>query len=197
MKNKGISAGTSGTAGTAERFGPHFTVRFITVLTVFLLMAGFSAAARADGNDFKNQPPPPRKQFFKMKQKINTLRIWGLTKELDLDQDAAARVFPIMNGYDNKRTEIQYRLIVLMHNLRNALRDRDDAGIQATLDKLEANHQKMEQLNDSERDELKKALTVEQQAKFLLFEVRFEKQVKKMIAKARQRRGKAGQGLPE
>ncbi len=175
--------------------GNRFVSIFLKTAAVVFFVVFLSGAAVAASGPYGRIPP--RQQFEKMREKINTLRIWKLTRVLNLNEDSASRVFPILNKYDRRRADIEYNQRVAMRNLRMALANRDDARLQTVLDNLEANHEALERINGSERAELKKVLTVEQQAKFLLFQVRFNNQIKKMISEARGKRLQGGRPFAE
>ncbi|MDA8168625.1 MAG: hypothetical protein M0Z59_02875 [Nitrospiraceae bacterium] len=159
------------------------TFSLLLASSVFLVFfAGAVMAAEGDNYD----QPPPRGQMEKIREKINTLRMWQLTRALNLDENTAARLFPILNGFDKKRAGLEYGQRISMRDLRDAVQGGDEARMKAVMDKLEASHQALERLNSAERAQVKRVLTVQQQAKFLLFQHEFNRRLRKMIAQARQ-----------
>jgi hypothetical protein len=75
------------------------------------------------------------------------------------------------------------------------LRENKTGELKNTLAKVEENHRALQGINDEEWAELKKVLTVEQQAKLILFRQEFDREVHKLIADAKDRRhGKGGKG---
>lgn len=76
-----------------------------------------------------------------------------------------------------------------MKTLRQALRPQkpDEATIRQLLDKLEKNHNSMQELRSAEIKSVKNILTVEQQARFLIFQHEFHREVRQMIEGARGR----------
>jgi hypothetical protein len=44
--------------------------------------------------------PPKKEQREKLRQRIESIKMWKLTQTLDLDEKTAARLFPLMNRYD-------------------------------------------------------------------------------------------------
>ncbi len=80
-----------------------------------------------------------------------------------------------------------------MKTLRQALKPQkpDETTIKQLLDKLEKNHSGMQELRNDEIKSVKNILTVEQQARFLIFQHEFQREVRQMIAGAR---GRGGEG---
>lgn len=154
------------------------------LLSAFMLI-GFATAGMAEPPDFDR--PPTREQMEKVRERIETLRMWKLTKTLDLDEKTSSQLFPLLNKYDKKRLTIEQALRDGMRDLRDALRNRREGQLRGILDRLEQNHKEMQRINDEEWAELKRILTTEQQAKFIIFREEFDREIKKIIAEARER----------
>lgn len=41
--------------------------------------------------------PPTKEQMENVRERIETLRMWKLTKTLDLDEKTSAKLFPLLN----------------------------------------------------------------------------------------------------
>ena len=61
----------------------------------------------------------------------------------------------------------------------------DEISIKIDLDKLLKNQHAMQELRDKEYSGLKDILTIEQQARFVLFQQEFRHEIQRMIANAR------------
>lgn len=72
-----------------------------------------------------------------------------------------------------------------MKRLRESLKEGREGQLKDILERLEENHKALQRINDEERAELKKILTIEQQAKFILFQQEFDRDIRKTIAEAR------------
>lgn len=170
----------------------------IKILLIFFLALGFSADGMASPDRDDLNRPPSKEQMEKVRKRIETMRIWKLTKALDLDEKTAARLFPLLNKYDKKRAEIERDIKDNMKNLRDALEDKKESKLRGLLERLEKNHKALQGLNDEERAELKHILTVGQQAKYLIFLQEFNREIRHIIAEARERRhGRFGRDRPE
>ncbi|MBI5640194.1 MAG: hypothetical protein HZA17_07210 [Nitrospirae bacterium] len=156
----------------------------ILMLCVLLCSALSAQAEPPDDMD----RPMTRMQMEKVRDRVETLRMWKLTKALDLDDKTSAVLFPLLNRMDKKRAELERGLATEMRELRASLRERRDGQLKGILERLEQNHRALQGLNDEERSELKKILNLEQQAKYVLFQQEFSREIRKIIEEARERR---------
>jgi hypothetical protein len=165
------------------------------VLLLFF-MFGFVAVSMAEPRgDFEG--PPTKEQMEKVRSRIETLRMWKLTKTLDLDEKTSAQLFPLLNRYDKKRAEIENALRDTIRELRESLRGKREGQLKSLLDRLEQNHKSMQGIKDAEWEELKGILSLEQQAKFIIFQLEFEREIKKIIEETRERRqDRLGKDMP-
>lgn len=151
-----------------------------------VLIAGFASTSIAEPPE--SDRPPSKEQMERVRERIETLRMWKLTKALDLDEKTSAQVFPLFNKYDSKRVKIEKALRNGMKELKDSLKDKREAQLKAVLDRLEKDHNAMQKLNDDERSELKNVLTVEQQARLIIFKQEFEREIRKIIAETKEKR---------
>jgi len=165
-----------------------------TILLFLFIMCGFTAQGFAEPQEYMDGPPT-KQQRERVRKRIDTLKMWKLTKALDLDETASAKIFPILNRYDKRKAEIHKNLREGMREMKQSLRENKTEELKNTLAKVEENHRALQGINDEEWAELKKVLTVEQQAKLILFRQEFDREVHKLIADAKDRRhGKGGKG---
>lgn len=163
--------------------------KIMKMLAVFLLMAGVAVSASAAAAPDNMERRPSKEQFEKVRQRIESLRMWRLTKALDLDNKTSAVLFPLLNRYDKKRHELESSLREGMRELRQASREGRDPVLKGLLDRLDQHHRDIQKLNDEERAEVRKILTVRQQAAFVLFQQEFQQDIRRIIAESRERRG--------
>ena len=121
-----------------------------------------------------------------VRKKIEAVRIWRLTETLKLDTATSAKLAPLLNAYDRQRKEIMREQMETMKALRRALKTSkpDEAKLKAALEKLVQNRHAMDELRDKEISGLKDILTIEQQARFVLFQHEFRREMLGMIAGA-------------
>lgn len=182
----------------------------ILIVTIVLAMTGIPAFAQRQmpgppsddrqGNEGEFAPdqgrggPPSDERREEIRKKIEAIRIWRLTEELKLDEKTAARFFPAISGLSQKRNELMRENMEAQRELRLYLEAGrpDERKIKATLDKMEKNQREMTRLTEKEIDATKDHLTVEQQARYYLFQQDFQREMREMISGARGGMGPQG-----
>jgi len=182
----------------------------ILILTISLTMAGMPAFAQRqiaderprDAGGVSPDPgqggPPSEERREEVRKKIEAVRIWRLTEELKLDTTASAKLSSFLSSLDQKRRDTMRDQMEAMRDLRSLLKTAkpDEAKIKSLLEKLEKNHHEIQGLKDQEMKGLKDILTIEQQARFLIFQQEFQREMRSMISGVRGKgRGKGGMGL--
>jgi Spy/CpxP family protein refolding chaperone len=133
-------------------------------------------------------PPPPERPA--PKELIETLRKVRLIEELKLTEEQSVKFFPKLNEIREAREKFDQERKALIDELRDLLgKEKKPADqINAKIDKL---FQLEEEFNNKEsglKKELRKILSPEQQARFILFQLRFEREMREMIQDIRERR---------
>jgi len=184
----------------------------IIILTMTLALVGLPASAqkRMQGT-FSDEPqkkerefsdpdqggPPSDERREELRKRIETIRIWRLTEELKLDANAGAKLASFLGGIEQQRRDIMREQMETMRSLRQSLRSSkpEETKLKTSLDTLEKNHSAMQDLRNKELSGLKNILTVEQLARYLLFQQEFQREMREMIGGARgDGRGKGGMG---
>jgi Spy/CpxP family protein refolding chaperone len=183
------------------------TIR-MAVLVIAMLLPGFPALAQASqggppmvmDDPFSDQDRNPAIETKRdeVRKKIEAVRIYQLTEELNLDEKTSARMSSLLSSIDQKRHDLQKEQVAGIRSLRDVLRaaNPDESKIKQVLAKLEQNRRAIQDMRESELKSLKEILTVEQQARFILFQHDFQRNMRRMIAGARHGngQGKAGMG---
>lgn len=157
----------------------------------------FTPGRRPDG-------PPSRERREEIGKKIEAIRIWRMTEALGLNADSAMKLASVLGPIGQKRREIMRAQAETMKTMRQELKHQkpDEATIKQLLDKLENDHRGMQELRDEETRRVKDILTIEQQARFLIFQQEFQREIRELIAAARGRSverpepGRGGAGRP-
>jgi Spy/CpxP family protein refolding chaperone len=132
-----------------------------------------------------------------IRKKIETVRIWRLTEELKLDTTTSAKLASLMSSIDEQRKGLIQTQMMSMRELRSTLKSQkpDEAKIKSLLVNLEGNQRALQELRERQWKGLQDILTIEQQARFLLFQQAFRHEIQSMIANARGRgRGRGPMG---
>lgn len=163
-------------------------IRAVVVLLALAVAAPVAIAQPAGGQ-----------RAERIKKKIRALRAYTLTEELNLDEDTAGKLFPILAKYDD---EIGKRLIArakLRKQLDTAIGKNDDTAIDSAIDDLVANQKALWEIDEKRFGEMRKVLTKAQAGKLLVVLPALERKVMNMLERATQRgaggrAGRAGRG---
>jgi len=109
---------------------------------------------------------------------MRALRAWRIVEELKLDENASARLFPILARYDEQELALAAERRDIAQELRTLLAAPrpDDAKLSAAIDRMIANRVKRHAFKDERLRELRKVLTPVQQAKLVLLLPRLERE---------------------
>jgi len=131
--------------------------------------------------------PPSDERREEVRKKIEAVRIWRLTEELKLDTNTSAKLSSLLSSFEQQRRDIMREQMTTMREMRLSLRSAkpDESKLKAALERLEKNHRSMQELREKEFRALKDILTIEQQARYLLFQQAFQREMQGMIAGAR------------
>ena len=126
------------------------------------------------------QPPPdgpleggPMRE--KVRERINTMKIWKLTEEVGLTAEQSEKFFPIYNKHQKAMDEIMSRrgeLVDKLDTLTNSDKATDQEILKA-MDDLRSIPQQMNDEIDRFYKEVAGVLPLRQQAKLAVFEDRF------------------------
>ncbi len=118
---------------------------------------------------------------------IEKIRIWRLTQELDLSTEQTAMLFPKLNELRKiEKTYYEQKRLILVQ-LKDLLdRRASDEELTVVLSRHQAmNRQKIE-MQIAKMAEIKKILTPVQQARYLIFEDEFSREIREMIKEVKQ-----------
>ena len=135
-------------------------------IVVLILMLAVAAPAYADGprRGRVSQADKAEKRRMKLKKKIRTMRAIVLAEELDLDEDTAAKLFPILNKYDDEFAKLAKEAI----DLRKQAETASEADVDDIIDDLVANQRARWDLDQDRFKAVRKVLTAKQAAKILV-----------------------------
>ena len=153
----------------------------------------------AMGYEDSNPPglgsPVSEKKRDEIRKKVEAVRIWRLTEALKLDATTSAKLSSLLNSLDQQRQTIQLGQMKAMREMRLALKapKPDEAKLKSLIEKSQNDFHAMQELREKEMSGLKDILTIEQQARFLIFQQEFQREMRGMITGVRRR----GQGTEE
>lgn len=113
---------------------------------------------------------------------IENVRIYRLTKELDLTTEQAIEFFPKLNELQKVDREFRSKQQQILGELRILVQDSaPDIEISEILTRYEDVFKGRVERQVMKRQELRKMLTPNQQARYLIFQDEFEREIKRMI----------------
>jgi hypothetical protein len=117
---------------------------------------------------------------------IEKIRIYRLTKELDLTTDQAIEFFPKLNELQKIDKDFRTRQKEILDNLKAMIHDdAEQKEIVESLSRYETIFKEKMERQLSKMGEIRKLLTPVQQARYLIFQDEFEREIRNMIKEVR------------
>jgi Spy/CpxP family protein refolding chaperone len=128
--------------------------------------------SQATANDHRS-PEQLRQEVL---ERMRALRAWKIVDALKLDEATSAKLFPILARYDDREMAVATERHEVVRDLRAAAEapQPDDTRIMATLTRLTAVRNKQRAIEDDRIKDVRKVLTLQQQAKLVLLLPRLE-----------------------
>ncbi len=122
----------------------------------------------------------------KPQEMVETIRIWKLTELLNLSEDQSTRFFPKLKAMKQLRDDYEENRMKAINELEGMLHEgkNNDKMISDKLAEIEQYDTKFHTDEAKMRKDIASTLTPEQQAKFMLFQMRFEDELRMAIHKA-------------
>lgn len=156
------------------------------LVLLFAIAVGLSAVAQESGSP----PPPPFGQG--QGDKLELAKLWKLTDVLQLDEQKAAKLFPVISKYDRQiREKVIEKMEVgkkLKAHLDGVAKLPQGEMVQLSR-RLWTIDQDIARLQLERFDEVSKLLTPEDAAKYSMFEVVFHDEIRKAIRRMRGSQG--------
>lgn len=140
---------------------------------LILLISVFILAQEAD------LPPLEGEKSYRM---IEAIKIWKLTEVLDLRGEQMEKFFPKLRKLEEHRKDSIKERRRLLGKLRELIEDKEsDKKIMNSIKNISEFDKKKKEDEENLRKEVMSVLTVKQQAQLLIFEERFEAEIRKII----------------
>lgn len=130
---------------------------------------------------------PTDEQREEIRKKMEAIRIARLTEELNLDEKTAAKFFPALTALDQKRRTLLRDNQEVLREMRTLLAAQppQEGKLKADIARIEKNQREIVSLRTKELGTIKEYLTVQQQARYLLFHQEFQREMRGMVEGAR------------
>ena len=163
----------------------------LTGILCLLLLAGLVQAPFLMADDEMVR----ERDLTQVRKKIEALRAWQLSEVLDMDEETNSRLFPAMRQADQERWKIESRNRQLVREMSQSLerRNPDAQKIDKILDELQSNRRELVRSEERHLERVRQILSPEDTARYLMFQIKFQKEIKRKAAQAYQdRRGFSG-----
>lgn len=164
-------------------------IKFPAFLILMAAMA-ISAVNPVWSQEGPGDVPLNTRERTELRQDIENLRIWRLTRYLDLSPEQSEKFFPIYNEFRENRDDLEQQKVKLVDRIGNAadLPDYPEENLVKMLDELDDIMLKQSELHRDFRKKALKVLSVHQVAKIAVFEHRFQREIQRLVREARERR---------
>lgn len=173
---------------------PIIPLFLLAAICIYFCVSGFAQ----EGRLAEPPEPPPPERMERLRKDIENMRIWKMTQYLELSTEQSTKFFPIFNDFQKKREKLEEERGEMMRRLAEFVESegKHEAEIRRLMSGLVKDRQKMVDLVDEFRREAGRVLSLKQQAKLVLFEEHFKKEIRGMIEDIRMRK-RFRQGPPE
>ncbi len=159
-------------------FGKFRKYRFLVALTVFVGVVPVVFAQPPWGGHRCHDDSPMDDNL----DRLETLKMWKLTERLNLTDEQAAKLFPLMHKYRLKKDSLRVRERDLLDQLRDAVsRNADSVEILEIIDAIATARAEECQVETDFYQQIRGILSARQQAEFVLFEVEFRRKMMDLI----------------
>ncbi len=162
----------------------------LTGILYLLLLAGLVHTPLLMADD----EMPRERDLTRIRSKVQALRAWQLTEVLDLDEETSSQLFPAMRKTDQERWKIEARNRELVREMARSLEqsDHDPQKIDSFLDELLANRRELIRAEERHLEKVRQILSPEDTARYFMFQIRFQREIKRKAAQAYRDRRHSG-----
>lgn len=148
--------------------------RILLISLIFLNGALFAQPMQ------KREKPPDRE---KLKKRIETIKMWKMLDALELTEEQSAKFLPVYNSFESSRDSLETKMRKNMEKLDEAMNEAkfDERKVSAILDSMAENRRKMFDTESAFHENARKILSVEQQARFVIFQRDFIEEIRGLL----------------
>jgi hypothetical protein len=162
-------------------------MRIFAITVCIALLATVAAAQQQSVPRADESGPPGRGQREEARRQVEAIRIGRLTERLRLDEKTAVKFIPAIMAIGQQRRTHMAENRQAMLDIRQQLdsEGRDDAELKAAVERfVKSQHEIMKQ-REREMETIRSQLTVDQQARYIVFQQEFLKEVRTILSGSR------------
>jgi Spy/CpxP family protein refolding chaperone len=128
-----------------------------------------------------------------LKRKVELIWQQKLAEKLNLTDEEKAKVFPLLQQYKERQWALRQENRHLVRDLEGMIKaNAPQKDLEKTITALQENERKLLQVREEGFHELARILPIEKQARYIVFQAEFRREIHRLIQKARQ-----GEGRPQ
>ena len=168
------------------------------VIALLILFAGAASAqgpmGGGPGGRFGGPDSGPMRE--RLRQRVETMKIWKLTEAVGLTSEQSEKFFPLYNKHQQEMDKIDDRRFELINRLDTLVNDpkSSDQKIDEIVGQLNDIPQQMSAERSRFFKDVSSVLSERQQAKLIVFEERFRQQLQDFIRDVRREHGDDNMG---
>jgi regulator of replication initiation timing len=167
---------------------------FVVVLILALgLSSGKLFAQPAEPPSPREDRPMNQERAEELRKKVELIWMWKLTEELNLSEKEGAKLFPVVHTYEEKKRGLREENRRLVRELERMIKDKASEGeLKRTIQAVEQNDRKLQEVEQEGFHEIAKILSVEKQARYIVFQAHFQHEIHGLIQGARHKEVRPG-----
>ena len=128
--------------------------------------------------------------YEKTREKIQMIKMLKLTESLKMDRDQSARFFAVDSQYEEAKRRFHREIHEDIQKLRNLIRDTNppDRELRDIVARIKNRKRDIDELMNKQTEEELNLLKPEQQARYLLFQIDFRREMDNLIREIREGR---------
>ncbi|MBW2038642.1 MAG: hypothetical protein JRI46_03470 [Deltaproteobacteria bacterium] len=162
----------------------------VLALIVSLGLTGAKTLAQPTGPPpSREERPMNRERAEELKKRVELIWMWRLTEELELTEEEGAKLFPLLRKYEEKKRRLREERKRLFWELNRIVEKGEvsEGALKEAVKALEENDRDLQKVKGEGFNELKKILPVKKQAKYIIFQENFRREIHGLIERAKRR----------
>lgn len=121
-------------------------------------------------------------------ERIHMIKMFKLTEALKLDREGAARFFAVDNKYKEGKRRLRHDLHEDIQRLRSLIRDMNppERELRELLSRMKNRRKELDDLIQKQTEEEMNLLKLDQQARYVLFQIDFHREMQDLIREIRE-----------
>ena len=169
--------------------------RWLTMALALMMALGLSGVtvlaqpATSPLQGEERRMSPERRE--ELRKKIELIWQQKLAEKLNLTEEEKAKVFPLLREYEEQRRVLRQENRQLVRELEDMIKaNAPGKELKRIIGDLEENEHKLLEVREEGFRELAKVLPIEKQARYIVFQTEFRREMHRLMQRARHREGK-------